>query len=262
MRQWTLLAAMLLVALGWTRPVHAQTTVRVVETWPAGDRVVLGPNQSFYLRLAYDSAEPVRIWARPYFRGEPVTAGSNPSGVHVGSGEALGWFFFMEPGLQVDEIRISAGNGSPGGTPVLAVWRGRITAGGAASSASEPGWVVELRQQAAAAHAAARDEAMRRPIGAGERLMVGGFALGMLGLGVLGLCLPAWALWQWRGGWRLAAAVPAALMGFVVARILVGVLIDPTSHNLWPFEILLAGVPSVVAMGVLLLARRWQRNRP
>jgi hypothetical protein len=32
---------------------------------------------------------------------------------------------------------------------------------------------------------------------------------------------------------------------------------DPTSHNLWPFEILQVGVLSLVAIGVLLAARKF-----
>ena len=50
---------------------------------------------------------------------------------------------------------------------------------------------------------------------------------------------PVWALWKWRGGWRLAAVVPVAVMAFVVGRIVVDTSRDPTSHNLWPFEIIL-----------------------
>jgi hypothetical protein len=38
-----------------------------------------------------------------------------------------------------------------------------------------------------------------------------------------GFVMPVRALLRWRGGWRTAAAVPAALMGFVIARLLVGV---------------------------------------
>ena len=68
--------------------------------------------------------------------------------------------------------------------------------------------------------------------------------------------MPVRALVSWRGGWRMAAAVPAALMGFVVIRLLVGISIDPTSHNLWPFEILMVGVLSTVIMVLLTLARR------
>jgi hypothetical protein len=54
----------------------------------------------------------------------------------------------------------------------------------------------------------------------------------------------------------MSAAVPAALMGFVVVRLIVGVSIDPTSHNLWPFEILMVGLLSTVIMVVLTVARR------
>lgn len=39
-------------------------------------------------------------------------------------------------------------------------------------------------------------------------------------------------------------------------RILIGVARDPTSHNLWPFEILMAGALSAGAILVLSLARR------
>ncbi|MGC1728146.1 MAG: hypothetical protein WA747_02060, partial [Steroidobacteraceae bacterium] len=82
-------------------------------------------------------------------------------------------------------------------------------------------------------------------------------------LGVGGVVLPVRALVRWRGGWRLAAGVPAALMGFVVLRVIVGVAADPTSHNLWPFEILIAGLVSAVIMVVLTLVRRAARvNAP
>ena len=70
-------------------------------------------------------------------------------------------------------------------------------------------------------------------------------------LGLLGLGWPAWALWRWRDKWRLWAAIPLAAMGFVVLRIMLGTAIDPTSHNLWPFEILMAGACSMIAMAVI-----------
>jgi hypothetical protein len=54
----------------------------------------------------------------------------------------------------------------------------------------------------------------------------------------------------------LAATLPAALMGFVVLRLIVGVSRDPTSHNLWPFEILITGALSVLLMGMLWLLRK------
>ena len=84
-----------------------------------------------------------------------------------------------------------------------------------------------------------------------------GFMLLMLGALIAGFAAPVWALWKWQGGWRVAAAVPAVLMVFVVLRIIWGVSRDPTSHNLWPFEILIYGAVSLVIMGALLIARRF-----
>src|SRR3546814_12607509 len=76
-----------------------------------------------------------RSWARPWFQGREVAAGSNPSPRYdAGSGEALGWFF-LDPGQQVDEVRIRAGDGSRKGTHQVATWRVRVAAGTAATDA-------------------------------------------------------------------------------------------------------------------------------
>ena len=81
----------------------------------------------------------------------------------------------------------------------------------------------------------------------------------MLGLILGGLGAPAWALWKWRGGWRVAAAVPALIVAFVVLRIVVDTARDPTSHNLWPFELLMWGAGSVAIVVALAVARRLLR---
>lgn len=68
---------------------------------------------------------------------------------------------------------------------------------------------------------------------------------------------PAWAAWAFP-----AAAVPAAVM----ARVTVEVGIDPTSHNLWPFEVVIAAVVGGFLAGVGLglgeLIRRIVRVAP
>jgi membrane protein DedA with SNARE-associated domain len=58
------------------------------------------------------------------------------------------------------------------------------------------------------------------------------------------------------------AALPALWIAFVVLRIVVGTALDPTSHNLWPFEILMASVASLVLIGLMALTKRWQRKDP
>lgn len=236
---------------------RAATTAEVLASHPAGDVVTLGKSQSFYLRIGYSTDEPVMIWTRPFFQGSEVDAGSNPSRVYTGSGEALGWFFFMEAGWQVDEVRITAGDGSASGTRLVATYPVRITGSQQpAAAGTEPAWLVELRNEDQRLQDEAFEQRMSTPPTAGETLFFSGFMLAVLALGIVGIVAPVWAMRRWRGGWRVAAAVPAAIVVFVILGIVLGTAADPTSHNLWPFEILQAGLLSVVVIGVLLAARK------
>jgi hypothetical protein len=251
---WRAVAALLLAG---SAAAQAATTVQVLETYPAGDEVTLGRNENFYLRLHYDTDRPVGIWARPYFRGKPARAGSNGSYSYSGSGEALGWFFLMSSGEQVDEIRVTAGDGSIEGTPVVLTYGVHVTGSEQVpGSDAQPDWVARLKAADAERQRLAYQAYANRPVSPGTSLFAALFMVGVLALGVGGLVLPVRALVRWRGGWRLAAVVPTALMGFVVVRLIVGVSIDPTSHNLWPFEILIVGLLSVVVMAVLMLLRK------
>jgi hypothetical protein len=237
---------------------HAGTEVRVLATHPAGDLVTLAKNQTFYVHIGYTTDEPVKIWARPFFRGREVTAGSNPSRSHTGSGGTLGWFFFMEPGEKVDEIRITAGDGTDAGTRLVATHPVRITGSDRPSaSTSQPDWLVSLRQQEERLQREEFEKRASTPPSAGETLFFGGFMLAVAALGFGGVAAPLWAIRRWRGGWRVAAAVPAVMTGFVVLRIIFDTAGDPTSHNLWPFEILQVGVLSLVVIGVLLAVRKF-----
>ncbi len=256
-----LLRALLLIALvaGFapSEAAPAGTTVRVVETWPVGDDVVLARNQNYYLRLAYSTDAPARIWARPFLHGREVNAGSHPSALYSGSSEMLGWFFLMQPGVEVDEIRISAGDGGTGSTPVVASHRVRIVGGAHAADAQrEPPWVATLRAQAEEAQRRAFDARMNEPVSAGETALFGGFMLAMAALGVAGIVAPIVAVRRWQGGWRIAAMLPLVAVAFVVLRLVIDTAIDPTSHNLWPFEILQVGFLSIVVILALLIVRK------
>ncbi len=246
-----------------THLAHAQTTVQVLETYPTGDEVTLVRNQNFYLRLRYATDHPIQIWAEPYFKGQRANAGSNPSRTYAGNGEALGWFFLMDADAQVDEVRIRAGDGSPKGTHEVARYAVRVQGSDAAANgADKPEWVERMSALDAQAQRADYERRMNEPVSASTIALYNGFMLSMLALALLGFAAPAWGLWRWRGGWRLACAVPAVLMAFVVLRIIAGTAIDPTSHNLWPFEVLIAGALSSAAMAVLAIARRvWPGRR-
>lgn len=72
--------------------------------------------------------------------------------------------------------------------------------------------------------------------------------IGSIGLGLyLIAVVPVIALRATRSAPYLlaAAALPAGLVTAVAVRIAVDVAQDPTSHNLWPFEIVIAGVVGV-----------------
>lgn len=251
----------MIAVLTWAGCASAATRVQVLDTFPSGATVTLGRNQLFYLHLHYETDHPVRIWVTPYFQGRKVYAGSNPSVVYPsGSGDALGWFNLINPGEQVDEVQITAGDGTIGGTPVVATWPVRVTGGDeAAAGKDRPAWVTRLLARDAAAKRAAYEKYMNRPIGAGKILLLNGLMLAVWVLNVLGVAAPAWGLWRWRGGWRIAAAIPAAMMAFFLLRLVMDMAHDPTSHNLWPLEILRASLLSGAVMAAVLIARRFTK---
>jgi hypothetical protein len=235
---------------------RAESTVHIIETQPATD-ATLGHGQSFYVRIGYSSDEPISLWARPFFHGKEVNAMSNPSWSYSGTGEALGWFELSKPG-EVDEIRVKAGGGKPYHEwevlkqPVQLRWSDAEAASGPRAP-----WVEAL---IAAESARSQEEAQRRanePTPVGAAALMSGFMLCVLALLIAGVAVPLWSVWKWHGGWKIAAAVPAAVIGFVVLRIVVDTSRDPTSHNLWPFEILQFGVVALVIIGILKVARRF-----
>jgi len=260
-----MLFAFCLLVSGWGSAVSAKPEVRVLETYPAGQSITLPRNQDFYLRLAYASDTPVGIWINPYFRGKEVPAGTSPSPRYSGKGEALGWFFFTNPGQRVDEIRIKAGDGGYD-TPVVATYRVNVTAGSRPAldpsspwAPNEPQWIGYMREESKK-QLEARMNATQRDSGPAAFVFLGGFMLIVLGLGIVGAVAPIWAMRRWEGGWRLAAAAPLGLLGLVILRIIVETSIDPTSHNLWPFEVLMASFASLGAMVLFAVLRRVRSN--
>ncbi|HET8649157.1 MAG TPA: hypothetical protein VFL95_03890 [Gemmatimonadales bacterium] len=240
-----------------TAPAAAQNQVqvRVAATSP-GPTARLGLNQAFNIKLEFTTDSPVRIWARPFFHGKEAPGMSHGSAPHSGTGETLGWFAFREP-AQVDEVRISAGGGKPYrewqviSYPVHLEWTADPV-----SAPAEPEWVARLRSADRAAQEAAIREQMNQPTSPGEDALFSGFMLLMAVLVLAGLGTPIWAARRWSGGWRVAAMIPLGAVAFVVLRIIVGVTIDPTSHNLWPFEIVLVSLAALAAMVLLVVARR------
>lgn len=64
---------------------------------------------------------------------------------------------------------------------------------------------------------------------------------------------------SWRGWWRRMAFVPAAAVALWAAMIIVSTILDPTSHNLWPFELVLWLAGAFAALGLMALIKRLAR---
>ncbi len=253
--------ALALVLLGLAAlPAPAEPRIRIAATDPASP-ATLGRDEPFYLLIEYATEEPAQFWARPYFRGEALKKVKfNPSRPYRGTGTALGWFSLDEAGA-VDEVRIVTGGGKPWRESTVLVHPVDIRGTGQpAPGRPKPPWVAQLQAEANAIHREElRREAAKSPSVLDQALFTG-FMLAVVGLLVGSIAGPAFAVWKWTGAWRIAAAVPLVAMGFVLLRIVVDTARDPTSHNLWPFEILYFGAGSVAAVAVMALVRRLTRR--
>lgn len=256
MKRALVFAILAFIVLG----ARAESRVQIVDTDPAGE-AALGRGEPFYLRIKFRLDQPLKIWAQPYYRDEPVIhARTNPSLVHTGTGYALGWFSLDGTG-RVDQVRIKLGGGKPYREWYAETYPVRVTGTGQpAAQRSRPAWVGDMLAVEQERLRKESSQRMRQPGSAGATALTWGLMLVVLGLLVAGTAAPFWGVWKWRGVWRTAAAVPAVIMTVVIMRILIDTAVDPTSHNLWPFEILMWGGASAVAMGALALVRRLSRG--
>lgn len=80
----------------------------------------------------------------------------------------------------------------------------------------------------------------------------------LLGIGVVAVVigLEFNAIKRWDGIWRWLAAAPLALMAADAVWIWLDLAKDPTSHNLWPLELMLVGAAGLPIVGFLWLARQ------
>jgi len=80
--------------------------------------------------------------------------------------------------------------------------------------------------------------------------------LGAAALFVLYLFFQVRALRRQHGWWKAFAVVPLLGMILILTRILVETIVIPTSHRLWPAEILVGSTVGLVFLGVVDLLHR------
>lgn len=133
-----LAVAILGSALAQTPPV-----VRAVAVTPEpGSRLAAG--QNLYVRVAYESDQPLRFQAKGYLGGmKRDQMANNPSPVFpAGAGEAVVWLF-GQAGARIDEVRVHVYDARWGHlfevpVPLVAEWRAGVAA------TPQAAWAAEL----------------------------------------------------------------------------------------------------------------------
>lgn len=231
-------------------PAHAGHEVEVLETYPPGRHVTLGPGEKLYLRIAWSTDTMTWIHARPYLGGREVQAWTSPSPRYdQGSGETAAWFSFTGKHDRADEIRLFVGNSK---RRLGAAYEVSVeSVASATARPPAPAWVAALESRVVDATGGPQPEPS-----ASDMRWFNGFMLAVAGLAVFGLVAPIWCFRRWRGRWRIAAAIPMVGMGLFVAFLLLTAAFDPGSLNLLPFVVLMAAVPGSLAIVLLFLARK------
>jgi hypothetical protein len=240
----------------------AQAEIRalVVETDPPGEAVTLGRDEVFWVRIAYTTDEPVRIWARPYLDGKEYPVQGNPSITHTGAGYALGWFSFHQA-AQADEIRIKVGTSQSSQPLEVARHPVRLTATGRppAARAAAP-WVDELRRETEAKGRLEQARISSQPASASDTVLT--YAL-MLLVATVVFGVPALlvlAVWKtsWTREWMPYAA--AALSGLAVC---LAISLATGRREAWDSELYFSiGMPVMVvaifALSYFFPQRAWR----
>lgn len=257
----------LMLSLAAALPALAQAPViSVLDTHPAIDANLTG-RDSFYLRYRIAAQEPVRVGVEAYARGVKLPVGNSgqnhfAAGTHTGAA-----FFFVqqqEP-VQVDEIRLPIWRESthwqqPPDWVVSVPVSLLHLPGSPRSRAPLPDWVNawnkerEMQRQAAMRAAQAKAAAQESWV---EDLLLRGFLIVIVFvLPLAALVLPAWAAWAWERPYRIHALAVCAIFVGKLGTLVFDVARDPTSHNLWPLELMMWTVPLLAYLGGVWLWRR------
>ena len=230
-------------------PVQAiAISVQVLEIAPSAG-IRLGAGQPLYLRLAYQSDQPLRFQVRP-LGTEPDMVNAAP--VHpAGAGEALVWLAFRQP-RAIDGVMVRYYNQhwtllGEQMVPIRAEWRGGVIKAG-----TEPDWVRELNE---------RDQQMTREAiqrSQHDTDVSGSFLIALMAWSVPGYLLLQWlVIKRWRDKWRLPGLFPLwvslPVLGWTLVALLAG-------SNLWPLVMLFV-LPVLFLYLVLLSLARKLSNR-
>lgn len=184
--------------------------VQVLETDPPSP-ATLGHWEPFHLRIGYEADRTIRVRGDAFFQDKRVTSISSGSPRYEpGTGEAYVWLAHTEA-AQVDKVVVTAEDDvtrNPLAQTELAVdlaWTGIKQP---EAPRARAGWVERLRAENERRSKAESAAYMNRPVPWWEGVL----SFAAIWAGPVYLVLQVVLLRRYRGGWRLAAAVPALPM--------------------------------------------------
>ncbi len=253
------LAQTLAVAFAFVASVHAAPPVVSVTATSPDPATRLAPQQAFYVRIHYESDQPLRFQAAGFLGGQKSgRLMMNPSPVYpAGKGEAIAWVA-GDPGARLDEIRVIVHDQkwkpfAEVATKVPVEWHAGVPA-----AATAP-WAHEL----SSAQQRIVSQAMSEPPGPTTLFEKIWFALSAVFVPLAFLSVPGYpllqlyAFWKLRGSARLLSALPVSFMLPIYAYCAYALSKD---SNLWPlFAIFGSPVALVITLTVILVARRQSR---
>jgi hypothetical protein len=232
----------------------AEVRVQVLETDP-GSPATLGHWQQFYLRIAYETDRPIRVRAEAYAGGAPVPSTNSGSPRYgPGPGEAMFWIAYTEP-ARVDRIVVRAVDDKtqqPIAQAEIAVdlaWTGQKTA----ARRRKPEWAARLQAERDRLQKEAMREYASRPSPWWESVL---FMAAMWSIPIY-FIVQVVALRRWRGGWRIAAAVPAVPMALILGHAIFAFF---AGSNIFPIVLVFTCLPALVYLLALMVLRRFLRQ--
>jgi len=232
----------------------ADVRVRIIETDPPSP-ATLHHWEEFSVRIAYETDRPIRVWGEAYLAGNRVPSMTSGSPRYEpGTGEALFWFAFTTP-ARVDTIVVRAEDEKARVTAaqddlsVNVTWTGQKPV----ARREKAAWVARLQADRDHRHREEAQAYANRPRPWWEPVLFMAAAWSI----PLYFIVEIVVLWRWRGGWRIAAAVPAVPMLLVLGHAIFAFF---AGSNIFPLFLFFTCLPALIYLVFLTVLRRLRRQ--
>jgi hypothetical protein len=228
----------------------AEARVEVIESDPASP-VTLAHWEQYFVRIAYETDQPIRVRGDAYAGGKRVTAMTSGSPRYEpGTGEALFWFSYTTP-ARVDRVVVWAEDEKtrqPVAKTEIGVdleWTGQKSA----TRRRQADWVTHMLAEQNRRSREEIREHMDRPTPWWETML---FFAAIWSIPIY-FIMQVVLLRRWRGGWRVAAAIPAVPMLFILGHAIFAFV---AGSNIFPLGLIFTAAPALMCL-LVLMAVRW-----